>query len=274
MIAIAPPATFNDARSIAPVTADEAYALLQTALERFLSLVETLGPDDWARPTACSAWNVRDILAHQAGGYAGGAGYIELIRQTSRLPKSGQLIEDAINEYQLRQRAGKSPAELIEELRRVGPLAARKWAYGFRPLKLFAIPHPVAGKLPLRHLMWVTHSRDTWMHRLDICRATGRPFEQTRAHDGRIAELVMLDVADALARKSAGPALVFELTGLAGGAWKIGRGDPAATIRMDALDFNIFASGRYTFAEARPRMTLTGDVSAAEEALKNILIVY
>jgi uncharacterized protein (TIGR03083 family) len=243
-------------------------------LERFLAVVEDLGPDEWAKPTACSAWTVGDILAHQAGGYASGTGYIELIRQAGRRPKPGQLMEDAINEFQLQERAGKSPAELIEELRRVGPVAARKWAYGFRLLKLLAIPHPVAGKLPLRHLMWVTHSRDTWMHRLDICRATGRPFEQTREHDGRIAELVMVDVADALARKSAGPALRFELTGVAGGTWKIGAGDPAAAIRMDVLDFNIFASGRYTFAEARPRMTLTGDVSAAEEALKKILIVY
>jgi len=274
MIAISSSPTFFDAVSIAPATADEAYSLLQTALDRFLSLVEALGPDDWGKPTACTAWNVRDILAHQAGGYASGTGYIELIRQTSHLPKSGQLIEDAINEFQLRQRAGKSPAELIAELRRVGPVAAQKWAYGFRPLKLFAIPHPVAGKLPLRHLMWVTHSRDTWMHRLDICRATGRAFEQTREHDGRIAELVMLDVADVLARKHHGPALIFELTGVAGGVWKIGQGEPAATIRMDVLDFNIFASGRYTYEQARPLATITGDVAKAEESLKKILIVY
>ncbi len=168
----------------------------------------------------------------------------------------------------------KLPTELIEELRQVGPVAAKNWAYGFRLAKLITIPHPIAGKLSFRYLMWVTHSRDTWMHRLDICRVTGREFEQTREHDGRIAELVMLDVADIFARKFDGSALIFDLTGIAGGVWKIGKGEPNATICMDVLDFNIYASGRYTYDEARSLATITGDVSAAEEALKNILVLY
>lgn len=263
-----------NATNIPYVTADEAYELLQTALDRFLALVESLDPDDWDKPTACAAWSVRDILAHQAGGYASGTGYREMIRQYKTRPQSGQLPEDAVNDLQLRERAGQSPAALIDELRRVGPVAAQKWAYQFRLIKPIAIPHDVPGKLSLRHLMWVIHSRDTWMHRLDICRATGRAFEQTREHDGRIAALVMLDVADLLARRFDGPALLFELSGVAGGAWKIGRGEAAATINMDVLEFNIFASGRYSYEEARPLMTITGDVSAAEEALKKILVLY
>jgi hypothetical protein len=43
---------------------------------------------------------------------------------------------------------------------------------------------------------------------------------------------------------------------------------------MDVLEFNIFASGRYSFEEARPMMTITGDVSAADEALKSLLVLY
>lgn len=112
------------------------------------------------------------------------------------------------------------------------------------------------------------------MHRLDICRATGREFEQTREHDGRIAAQVMLDVARLPAKKLNWPTLIFDLTGIAGGSWKIGAGDPAATIGMDVLDFNIFASGRYSFAEARALATIRGNISAAEEALKNFLILY
>ena len=45
------------------LTADEAYALLSTELERLLALVETLDPTDWAKPTACTEWTVRDMLA-------------------------------------------------------------------------------------------------------------------------------------------------------------------------------------------------------------------
>ena len=29
-------------------------------------------------------------------------------------------------------------------------------------------------------------TRDTWMHRLDIARSTGRPFEVSANHDGRL----------------------------------------------------------------------------------------
>ena len=274
MTVITSPTTYFKAERIAAVTADEAYQLLNTALDRFLALVAILEPDDWDKPTLCTEWSVRDILAHQAGGYTSGTGYVEMIRQGSRIPRRDQLIEDAINEFQLRERADKSPAELIAELHKVGLIAAQKWAYEFRLAKLISIPHPIAGKLSFRYLMQVTHSRDTWMHRLDICRATGRDFEQTREHDGRIAELVVLDVANLLAKKSDRPALVFELTGIAGGIWKIGRGEPAATIRMDMLAFNIFASGRYTYEEARPLITITGDTHAAEEALKDILVLY
>ena len=274
MIAISTPQSLFNAAEIAYPTADEAHSLMQTEVERLLKLVEGLEPDDWSKPTACSEWNVRDILAHQAGGYAGGSSYGELIRQVRNRPEPGQLMEDAINAFQLRERADKSPQELIEEVRQVGPVAARKWAYHFRPLRWISLPHRDAGKLSIRHLNWVIHSRDTWMHRLDICRATGREFEQTRAHDSRIAELVMLDVAENLRRKYDGPALVFELTGLAGGAWQIGKGEPAATIRMDVLEFNIFASGRDPYVAAHSKMTITGDVYSAEEALKQILVVF
>jgi uncharacterized protein (TIGR03083 family) len=274
MTAIATRLESMHATAISEITAEEAYKLLDIELGRFLALVENLAPEDWARPTACMAWNVRDILAHQAGGYASGTGYGAMFRQYGRLPKPGQLAEDAVNAFQLKERAGKSPSELIAELRKVGPVAAYKWATQFRLFKPVSIPHAVVGKLSMRHLMWVIHSRDTWMHRLDICRATGQHFKVTREHDGRITELVMVDVAACLARKYEGPALAFELSGVAGGCWTIGNGQPAATIRMDVLDFNIFASGRYAYEQARPLAEIRGDVQAAEAALKAILVVY
>ena len=88
-----------------------------------------------------------------------------------------------------------------------------------KSIEASTVPHAVAGKLTLRHLMQMIHSRDTWMHRLDICRATNRHFEQTIEHDGRIAALVMLDVARQLSPKLDGRAIAFDLSGLAGGTW-------------------------------------------------------
>jgi uncharacterized protein (TIGR03083 family) len=274
MAKIAANQTMPDAAQINYVTADEAHKLIMDELGFFLTLVESLNTEEWDKPTACSEWNVRDILAHQAGSYAGGAGCIEMFRQASTKAEPGQLPEDAVNAFQLKERAGQTPQTLIEELRLVGPRAAKKWAFRFLLIKILTIPHPDAGRLSIKHLMWVIHSRDTWMHRLDICRATGRKFVQNEEHDSRIVELVMRDVADNLARKFNGPALVFELTGTGGGLWKIGKGNPAAKIQMDVLEFNIFASGRCTFKKARQMMNISGDVITAEEALKKILVIF
>jgi uncharacterized protein (TIGR03083 family) len=271
-IASSPPVV--DAEQVPYVTAAEAHTLMRVALDRFLALVETLEPDDWDKPTLCTAWRVRDILAHQAGGYASGVGYREMFRQYAMLPKRGQLPEDVINERQVRERAGHSPAEMIAELRQVGPPAIEKWAYQFRLIKPIAIPHEVGGLMSVRHLMWIIHSRDTWMHRLDICRATGREFHQTREHDGRIVALVIRDLGRSLRKKLGGQAVVFDLTGVAGGVWQVGPGEAAATIRMDALDFNIFASGRFSYDEGRARASLSGDTALAELALKNTLVLY
>ena len=274
MVPISSSFTVRTANTIPYVAPDEAYSLLKVQLDRLLALLETLSPEDWSKPTACTMWNVRDMVAHQAGGYASGTGYREMIRQYSSPPRRGQLPEDAVNELQVRERAGKSPTDLIAELRAIGPVAIQKWAHQFRLAKMVTIPHPVGGMFSLRHLMWVIHSRDTWMHRLDICRATGRAFEQTADQDGRIAELVMLDVEKALRRKLAGKSVLFDLSGIAGGTWKVGNGDPAAEIQMDVLEFNIFASGRYPLDKALTLASLSGDTQLARAALKDLLILF
>lgn len=254
--------------------ADEAYQLLQTAFDRFLRLIEALDPEDWHKPTACTAWDVHDMVAHQAGGYASGIGYREMFRQYLPALKPGKLPEDMINARQVQERAMASPAALIAELKGVGPQAMHNWAYGFQAIKWLTLPHPIGGFLSMRDLMWVTHSRDTWMHRLDICRATGRPFEQTRAHDGRINELVVLDTAKKLSRRLKGQAITLRLTGIAGGSWQIGRGAPVAELAMDVLDFNIFVSGRFSHAEGMQRAKIAGDQSLVADGFKGLLVLY
>ena len=75
MLASAASTAILEAARIPYVTAVEAHTLLRTELERLLALAERLDPVDWAKPTACALWTVRDMLAHQAGGYASGTGY-------------------------------------------------------------------------------------------------------------------------------------------------------------------------------------------------------
>ncbi len=262
------------AERIPYTNADEAHRLMTEAFARFMTLIESLRADDWSKPTPCTEWNVHDMVAHQAGGYTSGISYREMFRQYARIPRPGQLPEDAINSLQVSERADMSPEDLILELKKVGPKAILNWAYGFRAIKWISIPHPIGGFMSLRRLMWVTHSRDTWMHRLDICRATNRTFEQTREHDGRINELVVLDTAKKLDKKLNGRAITLVLTGIAGGMWKIGKGNPAAEMEMDALDFNIFVSGRFSYEEGMKRARISGDKSLVENTFKDLLVLY
>ncbi|MBN2149776.1 MAG: hypothetical protein JW726_20480, partial [Anaerolineales bacterium] len=90
----------------------------------------------------------------------------------------------------------------------------------------------------------------------------------------RIAALVMRDVGKALSKKLGGRAIAFTLTGVAGGRWKFGAGEPAATVKMDVLEFNIFASGRANFEQARGLMTISGEVAFAEGLLRGLIVLY
>ena len=51
-------------------------------------------------------------------------------------------------------------------------------------------------------------------------------------------------------------------------------GDPAAEIEMDALDFNIFVSGRFSYEEAMKRANISGDKALVEPAFKNFIVLY
>ena len=126
-----------------------------------------------------------------------------------------------------------------------------------------AIPVPFGpplGTAPIGYLTDVIYLRDMWMHRLDICRATGREMKLTPEHDGRIVALVMRDLGIKLQDQLGERWIRVELTGPAGGTFDFGRNSlPSATIQMDALDFNWLASERITPDEAMANVTAFGD---------------
>ena len=93
------------------------------------------------------------------------------------------------------------------------------------------------GWQPLAYLFDIGFTRDAWMHRVDICRATGAPIELTAEHDGRI-------VTDILAEWSQlhGEPYTLHLQGPAGGRFTARGGAP--TVTLDAVEFVRTLSGR------------------------------
>jgi uncharacterized protein (TIGR03083 family) len=220
-----------------------AMRLATTEYDRFLALLRTLNPTDWTAPTDCPGWDVRAVAAHVLGMAEMVASPVQFVAQNAAAAGAGGGI-DALTAHQVRTRGPLRPDELVARFAAVAPRATG----GRRRLAA------VLGRLPMpqkqvvgdrrewwrfRFLFDVVLTRDTWMHRVDISRATGRDLELTPEHDGPL-------VADVVAEWAArhGRPYRLHLTGPAGGTWSAGNDGPQ--LRLDAVEFCRVVSGRGT----------------------------
>lgn len=268
------------ARAIPPLSHSEAISMATLELERFLALVTSFSDDDWEKPTLCTLWNVRQVLAHVTGACASYARWSEFKRQND--PKvqrpyraSGLSFLDSMNQIQVDDRASTTPAMLIDELQRVGARAIATRSRLPALLRVLRVPLPTLGIVPIGYLTDLIYTRDMWMHRLDLCRATGREMVLTPDHDGRIVALVMHDLAKKLGANLRATSIVYHLSGTIGGTWQLGaKVSPAATIHLDVLDFNLLASGRLTPEEALSCASLEGESALAQVIFNSTRIPY
>jgi uncharacterized protein (TIGR03083 family) len=215
-------------------------AVAEEGYRRFGALLGDLTDEDWQRPTDCTGWTVHDVVAHVTGEAVSTARVRDFVRQAwhgRRLRGGGPLV-DGINAVQVRERAGTGPAELRRELADAAARGVR--ARRRLPAPVRAVPVPFGPPLGTRRLDYLTdriYTRDVWMHRIDICRASGRPPLVAPEHDGRI----VADVVDEWARTHDRP-YRLTLTGPAGGSWS--RGSDGEQISLDAIEFCRTVSGR------------------------------
>jgi uncharacterized protein (TIGR03083 family) len=257
----------------------DAPALAQVEFERVLSVLESLSEDDWEQPTYCTGWNVREMVAHLAGAVAGFATWGEFARQYVRnsYVRTESAKVDGVNRRQVEDRADRSPAALIQEFREAGPKAIRvrhKLPYPLRKAPVLR-GEPVRDT-SLQYLLDVIYPRDWWMHRYDICAATGKEMLVTAAHDGRLVELIILDVAYVLGQRGLGDrSFVLDLTGAAGGSYRFGTDlQPDTTISMDVFDFALVSSGRISAEEALSRTAVDGNRELGGWFTANCEVLY
>ncbi len=222
-----------------------AYRLAATEYDRFLSLLRELDAADWSRKTECPDWDVRTMASHVLGMTEMASSLRETARQNRLAGKAGGGI-DALTALQVREHAHLDGAAIIAGLEAVAPRALR----ARRRLSL------VAGRVKLPEeqvvgterewwrigfLLDVVLTRDVWMHRTDIARATGREVRLTPGHDG----VLVADVVAEWAQRHGRP-YRLRLTGPAGGEWSSGTG--GEEIELDAVEFCRVLSGRGTGA--------------------------
>ncbi|MDP9101087.1 MAG: maleylpyruvate isomerase family mycothiol-dependent enzyme [Actinomycetota bacterium] len=222
---------------------EEAMDLADADYDRMLSLVDGLEGPDWTQPTDCAGWDVKAMLGHLLGMLELQADPEDRMRQlklaTEEAEQSGRLRLDALTALQVREHAQLSIDEVRAELHVAAPrgLAARR----AMPAEFRATPYdpqlPGFSGWTFGYLFDVIHTRDPWLHRIDITRATGHELDLSASHDGRI-------VADVVAEWSRAHAQPFslELTGPAGGSFIGQGGGPIMT--LDAVEFCRTLSGR------------------------------
>jgi uncharacterized protein (TIGR03083 family) len=212
----------------------------QEEYHRLDALLRDLDPLEWSRPTACDEWDVRALAAHLVGAADCAASLREMMRQAyrgRRLRADGDLV-DKINAVQVVERAGRTPEALVDDLRVSAGRAVR--ARSRIPSPLLKLPLPFGSPLgtrPLGYLMGRIYTRDAWMHRMDICGATGRVPVLTGHHDARIVDDIVIEWATRHGRPYS-----LTLTGPAGGTWSTTEeGEP---LTLDAVEFCRVVSGR------------------------------
>ncbi|HEY4459708.1 MAG TPA: maleylpyruvate isomerase family mycothiol-dependent enzyme [Pseudonocardiaceae bacterium] len=228
------------------------------------SLLAELSEDDWDRPTASAGWTVRDVVAHLVGQHVESARPWRIpgkLRQARRqFPDHSAL--DAHNALHILEYGSRTADELRQLLVRFGPKAvrARRRMPAVIRRRSFArfFPDEHLPDLSFAYLVDVLSNRDTWMHRLEIARATERPFA-TGMHDYDIVVQVLRDLAESWD----GPAITLELRGAIDGRWALGGTEPVAVVRARTLDYLWHLSGRGGLAT----IDVDGDPTAATAAL-------
>ncbi|WP_324278117.1 maleylpyruvate isomerase family mycothiol-dependent enzyme [Blastococcus brunescens] len=218
-----------------------ATRLAATEYRRFEELLRSLGPDDWVRPTDCPAWDVRALAGHVLGMAEMAASVRATVAQNAAASQAGGGI-DALTAVQVRRTAALSADELVERFAAFAPRAVRGRRRLSAVIGRLTLPEDqdVGGHVErwrFGFLFDVVLTRDTWMHRADVSRATGRELDLTPGHDGVLVADVVAEWAERHGRPHR-----LRLTGPAGGSWSAGPG--GEEIDLDAVEFCRLLSGR------------------------------
>jgi uncharacterized protein (TIGR03083 family) len=216
-----------------------AARLAATEYERVADLLAQLTVEQWAAPTDCPEWDVRSMAGHMLGMAQMVATVPEMVRQqvisSRRAKRDGCATIDALTALQVEKNADLSNEGVVERLRQVSGKAVRNRSRAPGLLRSQTIREGDEW-WTLGCLFDVILTRDPFMHRIDITRATGAPMTATAEHEG----VIVADVVAEWAERH-GAHYDLQLTGPAGGHWKAGDGE---SITMDALEFCRALAGR------------------------------
>jgi uncharacterized protein (TIGR03083 family) len=277
-------------KPVAPIHTVELFPNLSAEL---LTVLRNLSADDWAKPTACDPWTVKDVAAHLLD-----TAIRRLSFHRDRLPLLPP--DSPINNYaDLVNFLDRLNADWVKAMQRVGPnllldfleLSEQQLTLFFQTLPpdapaFFSVAW--AGEAESRQ--WFDIAREyteRWLHQQHIREAVGQPLLVSRKF--------MFPVLDAFMRAlphtynsveaAVGVTLSVSITGEAGGDWSLVRQNntwhlfsgssptTAASVRLDQdTAWRLFSKGLSPEA-ARPHLQIAGDESLGSRILQMVSIM-
>jgi uncharacterized protein (TIGR03083 family) len=269
-----------------PVDVRPLFAPQQAA---FTALLGGLGPGQWARPTICPGWDVKDIAAHVLGDHIGRLsrhrdGYV------SPGPRDGETFPaflDRLNGEWVDGTRRISPRQLVDQLTFTGVQVAEFW----QSVDPDALGEPVTWAGPGPAPVWLDAARDFseyWTHHQQICDATGVPGLMSPQYAGPVIDTFMRALPHTLRHVSApeGTALQMAVTGPGAGEWACTREperwslhrqrhpDPAARVELDTDTAWRLCTRGIAPRLAAQRARVHGDRHLATAALQIVSIIW
>jgi len=269
-----------------PIDVRPLFARQQAA---FVGLLRGFGAAQWARPTICPGWDVKDVAAHVLGDHLG-----RLSRHrdgyTAQGPRDDEAFPaflDRINGEWVTAARRLSPRLLIDQLALFGNLIAEFW----QTVDLSALGEPVSWAGPAPAPAWLDAARDFseyWTHHQQICEATGTAGLTSPEYLGPVIDTFMRALPHTLRHADApyGTVVQVTVTGPGGGEWACARvqggwalrrqrsSRPAARAELDTDTAWRLCTRGITPGQAARHTRIYGDEHLAAAALQVVSIIW
>lgn len=256
-----------------------------------LTVLKSLQPTDWARPTICSPWSVKDVAAHLLGGNLG-----RLWNRTDPFASHENPVRDHDelvslinhdNEIWVQAARRISPEVLIEFL----DLTDRHLYDHFRSLdqdELARITVAWASdSLPPNWFDIAREYTEKWLHQQHIREAVDQPLLMARAWLSPVLDTFMRGLPRTFRNLKAknGTSVSVRITGEAGGEWSLVREgfewklltgcDPLAACCVwidQGLAWRLFTKG-VSREDAKRQVQIDGNAVLGEQVLEMVSIM-
>jgi uncharacterized protein (TIGR03083 family) len=268
----------------------DVLALFPEVLDELVRLLSGLSAEQWARPTVCSQWSVKDIALHLLGGEVG-----ILSRKRDGWSGAGgdfktwdELVEfiNASNDSWVKATRRISPPFLCDLLKFTGQQVC---AY-FESLDPFAIGDPVSWAGPEPAPLWLDLAREyteRWHHQQQIRDAVGIPGLKHCRYFHPVIDAFVRALPHTYSEVAApdGAMVVLTITGDSGGRWCVAREngrwelyvdpdrEPDAEVVIDQdIAWRLFTKG-VRRSEAQAESVIRGERDLAAKTFEMVSVI-